>query len=537
VKLKENIYSTILLTIFATTFVLCSNNVDSSEDTNVTTTTTVQETNTVTVVENSVTQMKPTSNYSCNLIPLGFCIFTGIPHQTGLKPGTNEIINRETEFLFLLEEAVAVDSSGKILEAKGTPAFEGDELIQSDKSSLTDDERAFHHVMAIMFPIRNALMYDIGTLSASYWEILTYELAIRGIKDTTFTEGKTPKDNYYGREGIYDLAKNPGGKDIHHDIMKFLEESGLYLLCHVTSDEFNEMLKETHPENHDPCKDAEIENKISFNETTTSSLDQNLTESSINYLSDYILYDENYGTKVTVSISNGVRTIVSNALPNHSTGNFPNAGNPNTISEQSKIWNFPAIGIYTGVASSVRESGVALNGVKFEPGTAETVTCDSGEVFKVEGLQNEFMLGMDFNNAHVQPSGEYHYHGISQLLVESFQEDSDLVLIGFAKDGFLIYYSKSNSYKSSYKLSDDLRKGSQCRVSLNRSGTKTFNLEGTTPDGTYTSDWIFFQNSGLLDECNGTIIADEYAYIVTDSFPFTPRCLMGEFSENRKANR
>ena len=500
-------------------------------------TTTVQEITTLPVVETSVGKMKPISNYSCSLNTSGFCIFTGIPHQTGLKPGTNEIINRDSEFLFLLEEAVAVDSSGKILEAKGTPAFEGDELIQSDKSSLTDDERAFHHVMAIMFPIRNALMYDIGTLSASYWEILTYELAIRGIKDTTFTEGKTPKDNYYGREGIYDLAKNPGGKDIHHDIMKFLEESGLYLLCHVTSDEFNEMLKETHPENHDPCKDAEIENKISFNETTTSSLDQNLTESSINYLSDYILYDENYGTKVTVSISNGVRTIVSNALPNHSTGNFPNAGNPNTISEQSKIWNFPAIGIYTGVASSVRESGVALNGVKFEPGTAETVTCDSGEVFKVEGLQNEFMLGMDFNNAHVQPSGEYHYHGISQLLVESFQEDSDLVLIGFAKDGFLIYYSKSNSYKSSYKLSDDLRKGSQCRVSLNRSGTKTFNLEGTTPDGTYTSDWIFFQNSGLLDECNGTIIADEYAYIVTDSFPFTPRCLMGEFSENRKANR
>ena len=501
-----------------------------------TTTTTVQETNTVTVVENSVTQMKPTSNYSCNLIPLGFCIFTGIPHQTGLKPGTNEIINREIEFLFLLEEAVAVDSSGKILEAKGTPAFEGDELIQSDKSSLTDDERAFHHVMAIMFPIRNALMYDIGTLSASYWEILTYELAIRGIKDTTFTEGKTPKDNYYGREGIYDLAKNPGGKDIHHDIMKFLEESGLYLLCHVTSDEFNEMLKETHPENHDPCKDAGIENKISFNETTISE-DESITESSKNYLSDYTLFDDLYGTKVTVSISNGVRTIVSNAIPNHSTGNFPNSGNPNEISEQSKVWNFPVIGTYTGVASNVREPGVALNGIKFEPGTAETVTCDSGEVYRVEGLQNEFMLGMDFNNAHVQPSGEYHYHGISPLLVEEFEENSDLVLIGFAKDGFLIYYSKSNSYKSSYKLSTDFRIGNQCKVSLNRLGSKTFNLSETVPDGTYTSDWIFTPNSGLLDECNGTIIADEYSYIVTDSFPFIPRCLMGEFNENRQPNR
>ena len=491
---------------------------------------------TTVVVESSLDKVKPVNNYRCNLNSSGFCIFTGVPHKTGLKPGTNEIINRDGKFLFLLEKAVAVDSFGEKLEAKGTPAFEGDDLIQSETSSLTEDERAFHTVMAIMFPIRNALMYDIATLEASYWKTLTYELKIRGIKDTTFTDGKTPKDNYYGIEGIYELAKNPG-KEIHHDIMKFLEESGLYLLCHVTSNEFNEMLKETHPENHDPCKEAGIEKKISFNETTTTSLNQNITGSSKNYLSDYILYDDSYGTKVNVNISNGVRTIVSNALPNHTTGNFPNAGNPNTISEQSKIWNFPTVGIYTGVPSRVREPGVALNGIKFEPGTAETVSCDSGEVFEVEGLQIEFMLGMDFNNAHVQPSGEYHYHGISQLLVESLEEDSDLVLIGFAKDGFLIYYSKSSSYKSSYQLSDELRKGNQCRVSLNRSGTKTFNLEGTAPDGTYTSDWEFVENSGPLDECNGTIIADEYAYIVTDSFPFIPRCLMGEFNENRKTNR
>ena len=60
------------------------------------------------------------------------------------------------------------------------------------------------------------------------------------------------------------MAKNPGGKDIHHEVMKFLEESGLYLLCHVTSDEFNQTLKDTHPEGHDPCEDAMIETKIPF---------------------------------------------------------------------------------------------------------------------------------------------------------------------------------------------------------------------------------------------------------------------------------
>jgi|TARA_B100001971_G_C17816745_1_gene346865 hypothetical protein len=46
--------------------------------------------------------------------------------------------------------------------------------------------------------------------------------------------------------------------------MKFLEESGLYLLCHVTSDEFHQTLRETHPEGHDPCADAAITTKILF---------------------------------------------------------------------------------------------------------------------------------------------------------------------------------------------------------------------------------------------------------------------------------
>jgi hypothetical protein len=60
------------------------------------------------------------------------------------------------------------------------------------------------------------------------------------------------------------LAKSPVGRDIHHDVMKFLEESGLYLLCHVTSDDFNQMLKDTHPEGHDFCGNAGIKIKIPF---------------------------------------------------------------------------------------------------------------------------------------------------------------------------------------------------------------------------------------------------------------------------------
>ncbi len=159
---------------------------------------------------------------------------------------------------------MTVNSSGEILQAKGSPAFNGDELIKQSMDGMTDDEKAFHRVMAIMFPIRNALMYDIANVDQSSWDDFVIELKIRGIKDKTFTEGATPRDNYYGRQGIFDLAKNPNSKDIHHDVMKFLEESSIYLLCHVTSDDFGQMLADTHPESHNPCKEAGITSRIPF---------------------------------------------------------------------------------------------------------------------------------------------------------------------------------------------------------------------------------------------------------------------------------
>lgn len=246
------------------------------------------------------------------------------------------------------------------------------------------------------------------------------------------------------------------------------------------------------------------------------------------FLGSYSLADDAFGTMVVVSVDDGTRRIETNALPDHETGDFPNPGNPNAISAQDLTWEFPVEGMLVGSSTEVRVPGVAVNGVKFEPGTAETVTCATGETYQVEALQDVYDLGFDFNNAHVQPTGEYHYHGISQLLVEAYQSDSDLVHIGFAADGFLMYYSMSGSLRSSYQLADEPRTGSNCQISL--PGGEAFDLEGTAADGTYTSDWVFVAGSGDLDLCNGATIDGEYAYMITDTFPFAPRCLNGAVS-------
>ncbi len=249
------------------------------------------------------------------------------------------------------------------------------------------------------------------------------------------------------------------------------------------------------------------------------------------YTGSYTLDDAEFGTQVTVTVEGDSRTIVANALPDHETGQFPNAGNPNTISEQDVTYQYTTNPVFTGDATEARTTGVAVNGVKFEPGTAETVTCDN-VTYRVEALQDVYNLGLDFNNAHVQPTGEYHYHGASELLADAYATEDDLVHVGFAADGFLMYYSKSGAYASGYELSSDLREGSNC-VGSGPLGGDTVEVEGTTPDGVFTSDWVWSEANGDLDACNGIEIDGTYAYVVTDEFPYISRCLNGEVAGGR----
>ena len=258
-----------------------------------------------------------------------------------------------------------------------------------------------------------------------------------------------------------------------------------------------------------------------------------VSKTSGKYTGDYTIDDSSFGTKVTVRIANGIRTIVSNALPNHATGDFPNQGNPNTISAQNNTYQYPLTPTWTGNAVWAREPGVAINGVKFEPETAERTTCQSGEVYKIEAIQEVADLGLDFNNAHVQPTGAYHYHGSASQWVDVFDDgNNDLVHVGFAADGYLVYYSRSGVYEPSYRLSQQLRVGSSCTLNAGRNSWSV-DIQDSQPDGIYVSDWEYVSGTGDLDECNGTVIDGTYAYLITDEYPYIGRCLNGVFTETR----
>jgi len=238
--------------------------------------------------------------------------------------------------------------------------------------------------------------------------------------------------------------------------------------------------------------------------------------------------------QVTISKDGATRVIRANGIPNHAVGQFPNPGNPNTISPQNYTFRMPLYPTTNAAFTPIRMQaiGVAINGVPFDPGTAEFWNHDRTSGWHIEAfIGSRKTLGLDQNNAHVQPNGAYHYHGIPTGLVAALGGGREkMTLLGYAADGFPIYgplaYDKAHDPSSSLRT---MKPSWQ----LKRGGRPGGNGPGGTYDGTYTQDFEFLDGSGDLDEANGRVgITPEYPqgtyyYVATETFPFYPRLMKG----------
>ncbi|MBI1370136.1 MAG: YHYH protein [Planctomycetes bacterium] len=251
-----------------------------------------------------------------------------------------------------------------------------------------------------------------------------------------------------------------------------------------------------------------------------------------------------FESRVAIAEHDGVRTIRSNGIPNHVMGEFPNRGNPNTVSEQKYEFHVTMTPRVADRITPLRGNlfGVAINGVPFDPGTAEIWTPNGrgrmgpgagppDELWNYDALSGKINLGLDANNAHVQPTGAYHYHGLPTGLIASLREGQRMTLVGYAADGFPIYArygyvdpnnpnSGTREMQSSYRLKHGQRPG----------GDKA---PGGAYDGTYVQDFEYVKGLGDLDECNGRVgVTPEYPkgiyhYYLTRTYPFVPRFFRG----------
>ncbi len=238
--------------------------------------------------------------------------------------------------------------------------------------------------------------------------------------------------------------------------------------------------------------------------------------------------------EVSITVEGDLRVITANGVPDHTTGRFPNADNPNRITAQPYRYTVPLHPVLSVQPVALRRQpfGIAVNGVLFDPGTAEAWHDEMNSDWHYDAKGGAFSLGLDTNNAHVQPNGAYHYHGIpAALLARLSGGQPGMTLLGWAADGFPIYGTwcdKSAQGKSSGLVA--LKTGYQ----LKKGERPTSNDQpGGKYDGSFVEDFTYVAGHGDLDECSGRFgVTPEfpdgtYYYVLTDDFPFVPRFFRG----------
>lgn len=237
-----------------------------------------------------------------------------------------------------------------------------------------------------------------------------------------------------------------------------------------------------------------------------------------------------WSNQVSITVESGYRYINSNGIPNHQTGAFPNRNNPNTIAPQQHAFKMPAKPETSPTVTPLGmwPFGVATNGIPFDPGAMEFWNRDRNSGWQYEPMSGRVNLGLDLNHAHVQPGGAYHYHGLPPFAVPTGGNPNQMILGGYAADGFPIYikfgYSDPADMRSALK---PMRSSYELKAGMRPTGP------GGRYDGTFVEDHEFIEGAGDLDLCNGRFgVTPEhpegiYHYFLTDTFPYIPRYFRG----------
>ena len=240
---------------------------------------------------------------------------------------------------------------------------------------------------------------------------------------------------------------------------------------------------------------------------------------------------------LSVEVNNGKCIFTTNAIPNH---DFNDGGDafPNNVSEQNDTFEItvsPSTSATPTTLSLTTDNAILLNGVKVDLLAAgcfgvgdEKIGCnDMSTPWRFDPMHPANGFRVDSHNAHAQPDGTYHYHGSPFAL---FADDSTQAsaVIGFAADGYAIYGSYIDEAlltgnqgirkaTSSYRLKEGLR--------LNSDGSAA--APGGSYDGSFRDDYEYVSGLGDLDQCNGMTIDGQYAYYITDNYPYVLACFTG----------
>ena len=138
-----------------------------------------------------------------------------------------------------------------------------------------------------------------------------------------------------------------------------------------------------------------------------------------------------FTSNVKVTFTDEFMIVESDGIPNHKTGHFPNADNPNKILKQHYAFKIPRKPRVADkpTATPFGPIGVAINGIPFY------------NQYNREGRDAVRLEVFDSCCGHPDQAGRYHYHKYPVCVKSPFKEapSGHSPLIGFAFDGFAIY--------------------------------------------------------------------------------------------------
>lgn len=271
------------------------------------------------------------------------------------------------------------------------------------------------------------------------------------------------------------------------------------------------------------------------------------------------IFAEETVNAVCYEVIDNLRYIYSNNIPDHDDNQNQGLSIPNDPVAGDYSYTmcaYPVLGtsttplyeeeLTTAGCELNYEFGVSINGVIYSPNSAETFTNEDGSDnldWHVEATSTTNSIGVGMgtdNGGHMNVSGEYHYHGIQ---VDYFTNDLGIdgsehsTIVGWSADGFPMYYK--------YVYSDPEDNLSAIVAVNSGYSLKAGDRPGdglTAPDGPYDGnyyeDYEYISANTVLDECNGRYgVTPEfpygtYYYVLTDGYPYVPRCFKGETVDN-----
>lgn len=308
-----------------------------------------------------------------------------------------------------------------------------------------------------------------------------------------------------------------------------------------TQDSITEVDSSTEGSNASGAVSVDITNAI-FAERSVDCADySNTFEASVLDITNSTGFD----AAVLISHTDSACAIVSNSIPNHDfndhTASF--ASDVAEVGLSFSISRSPQMATSTTALSQMTTNGIFLNGVVLDilsagcyaPSSRDAgsdgnthIGCRDDAAWLLDPLGTSHKFGADAHNAHVQPGGQYHYHGNPNAMFDDHPGPNGSPVIGFAADGYPIYgsyfYDKESGEVRKAVSGYTLKAGN--RVAIDGLNPSDNAQNSAVYDGTYVADWEF-TNAGDLDECNGMTVDGQYGYYTIDSYPWVMACFKG----------